>query len=35
MNSLFQLSSLSVNEIQHLLDVAEQCRQGQFIDSEK
>ena len=35
MNSLFQLSSLSVDEIQHLLDVAEQCRQGQFIDSEK
>lgn len=35
MNSLFQLSSLSVDEIQHLLDVAEQCRQGRFIDSEK
>lgn len=35
MNDLYQLSSLSTDEIQHILDVAEQCRQGQFIDSEK
>ena len=35
MNDLLQLSSLSTAKIQHILDVAELCRQGQFVDSEK
>ena len=35
MKDLLQLSTLSVEEIQHILDVAELCRQGEMIDSEK
>lgn len=35
MNDLLQLSSLSTEEIQQILDVAECCRQGEFVDSEK
>ena len=35
MNDLLKLSSLTTEEIQSILDQAELCRQGQYVDSEK
>ena len=35
MNDLLKLSSLTTDEIQHILDEAELCRKGEYVDSEK